>query len=84
MFFDRDRLLDLPQPAEAPGSTAEKLRAIELQIAALVEERNRLRRLLGGDPFRLEERLSRLAKLAAHAQALAAERDRLSGTADVP
>jgi hypothetical protein len=73
-----------PHPDEIAGSAAEKLRAIERAIAELIEERARLRRLLLGDPFRLEERLSRLAKLAAHAEALATERDLLSGTANTP
>jgi hypothetical protein len=79
-----DNVLNLPRPDEISGSASEKLRAVERQLAALIEEHARLRRLLGGDPFKMEERLSRLAKLAARAQALATEHEMLSGSENTP
>ena len=74
----------LPHPNDIPGSAAAKLRAIERQIGELIEERHRLRRLLLGDPFKMEERLSRLAKLAARAEALASEHQLVSSSANAP
>jgi hypothetical protein len=69
-----------PHPDEIAGGTAAKLRAIERQITELIEERTRLRRLLGGDPFRVEERFRRLAELAARAEVLAREHQQLGGS----